>query len=108
MSVLLFIVAVALFAIVLFAVVEDNRQRVIISAVFAVVIVLGGTYAFINNSINQNRAEVIYAYEHDKTITCNGILVNKENFAYDYATQSFLGQNEHRGKTISLRDCTLQ
>ena len=108
MSVLLFIVAVALFAIVLFAVVEDNRQRVIISAVFAVVIVLGGIYTFINDSKNEKRAQVLYAYEHDKVIICKGIEVHKENFSYDYATQSFLGQNEHRGKTISLRDCTLQ
>jgi len=107
-SVLLFVVAVALFVIILFTVVEDNRHRIIISAVFAIVIVLGGMYTFINNTINQKRAEVIYAYDHNQTIICNGIKVNKENFVYDYATQSFLGQDEYRGKIISLRDCDTQ
>jgi len=107
-SVLLFIVAVALFVIILFAVVDDNRHRIIISAVFAIALILGGVYTFINDAIHQKRAEVIYTYDHNQTIICNGIQVNKENFIYDYATQSFLGQNEYRGKIISLRDCDIQ
>lgn len=105
MSVLLFIVAIAVFIVVIFTVIEENRQRLIITGVFAAVMAVAGIYTYVNSAKTEKKAEMVRAFDQNKTIICNGVEVNQGNFYYDYPTQSFIGTGEYRGQVISLSRC---
>lgn len=93
MSYLVGLAIVILFFIVLHYFTElDYKEKITITVVVAAVI--GGAYLY--NQMNDAKREHIIAmelrYEQGKTISCDGLDVNKSTFSYSVGTQTFIGR----------------
>ena len=108
MSILLFIVAAAVFIVILFAVIEDQKQRLVISGFIIVAALVAGVFNYLSQSSAQKIRELANAFEQNQPLQCGDIVVTKENFVYDYPTQSLMGQGQFKGKNISIGECQKQ
>ncbi|MGM0623638.1 MAG: hypothetical protein ACQESH_06400 [Campylobacterota bacterium] len=108
MSILLFIVAAAVFIVILFAVVEDQKQRLVISGFIVVIALVAGVFNYFSQSGAEKTRELASVFEQNQPLQCGDIVATKENFVYDYPTQSLMGQGEYKGTNISIGECQKQ
>lgn len=109
MNIILLIVAVAIFIVVLFAFIKDEKQRFALLGGFLLLVVFGFVYSYFIDASSLKNAELAYSFEHGETLICkDGIEVKNNAFNYDYATKSFMGTGENKGKVVSIGDCKLK
>ncbi len=108
MKLALLIVAVALFIISVLAVVKEKYEKEVITGSVLGFVLLAVAYNYFVGIGTDTMQKIVYAYEHNKTLQCDEMQVNKQEFSYDYATQSFVGRGEFKGKVISIDTCEVQ
>jgi hypothetical protein len=89
------IVVVGLFFLVLHYFTElDKKQKTIVTS-FVLVVILG---AIAFNTYSSSQREVmlnaVRAFNQNKTITCDGVDVNKTNFTLSVGTYTFIGKKD--------------
>ena len=92
----------------MFAFIKDEKQRYALLIGFALVVVGAFVYSYVIDKSSLEIAQLVYSYEHGQVLVCEGIEVTSKNFNYDYATQSLIGLDEHKGKVLSISDCTIK
>gem|GEM_PF-3483326 len=108
MNVIVLIVGIAIFVVILFAFIKDEKQRYVLLGGFGIVIVAAFIYTYVLNTSSLELAQLVYSYEQGQVLECNGETVTKQTYNYDYATQSLMGIDEQKGKVFKIKDCTVQ
>ncbi len=98
--------AVILFFVVIHKMTELNVKQKIAATVTVAVLIVGFYLFESHNTQVRNKVHTLtFAFEHGKTIFCDGMAVNKEKF--NYKGHSFLGKKgtDVYGKILPINRC---
>lgn len=84
-----------------------QKQKAITMGVVVMISILASLYNYYSNQERDRVLEAINSFNQNKTLICDDIEVNNQNFTLSVGTYTFIGKkdSEHSGKMISAYKC---
>ena len=102
------IVVVGLFFLALHYFTELTRhQKTLVTAIVLAIVLSAIAFNTYSSSQRENMMNVVMKFNQHKTISCNGVDVNDENYTLSIGTYTFIGKENtpNYGQMISASTC---
>ncbi|RAX52048.1 hypothetical protein CCY99_07815 [Helicobacter sp. 16-1353] len=85
----------------------NKRNRIILSILFIVILIIIGIYTFMQDGNNKKDADIIASFLRGESVECGDLTINQQNFTFINGTLSFVGKKDTKffGKTIPIEQC---
>lgn len=110
MKILLILLIAIVLGILLYAVFRNRftkRNKIILSVLFVVIVILLGVYTIRQDDRSQKTADLIAQFNRGETLQCGEFEINSKDFNLISGTLSFVGKQntQMQGQTIPMSKC---